>query len=218
MKINYKQRGNTMLGFIAGVVSGLVVAVIIAMIVTKASMPFTQKHTKQGKIAESASTASAESNDPNKPLYSTVSAPKVSAKASAKEHTPNTHAETKEAPRTVTRAEPVYQAPSDDDPIADKIKQKSTTPAAHKFDDRGDEKWTYMLQTNAYRDQAEAQNERARLALSGFESKISETNISGTLLYRVRIGPFPSLDAMNQMRNKLSDSGVNAAVVRIPKQ
>lgn len=207
MKSLHQQRGGTIVGFIAGVITGLVIAVVIAMIVTKASIPFSQKQSKQGKIAEAAA-SSAAPLDPNKPLYGSASSAKTSAKATA--HTP---------PQTVQKpavTEPTKSAT--DDPIAAVIRKKSAESApAHKLDANGDDKWTYLLQTNAYRESAEAQNERARLALSGFEARISETTINGTRLYRVRLGPFANLDAMNKMRSKLSDNGINAAVVRIPK-
>ena len=36
-------------------------------------------------------------------------------------------------------------------------------------------------------------------------------------LHRVRVGPFGQLEGMNKVRGKLSDNGVDAAVVRIAK-
>lgn len=213
----HKQRGGTVIGFIAGLIAGLTIAVIIAMVVTKTAIPFSQKHSRQGKISEAAS-ASGPTSDPNKPLYGSASVVKESAKASATASVSELPRRAEAPTQTAVQVEPVKQVTTSDDPIADKIRQKSATPpSVQKMETGGDDKWTYLLQTNAYREPAEAQNERARLALSGFEAKISETTINGTKLYRVRLGPFATVDAMNAARSKLSDSGVSAAVVRIPK-
>ncbi len=216
MKTLHQQRGGTIVGFIAGVITGLVIAVVIAMVVTKASIPFSQKHTKQGKIAEAATASMAASLDPNKPLYGSASSAKDAVKPSA---SASAKTSTHTAPETVQKSAVVEPSKSTaDDPIAAVIRKKSAESGpAHKLEANADDKWTYLLQTNAYRESAEAQNERARLALSGFEARVSETTINGTRLYRVRLGPFANLDAMNKMRSKLSDNGINAAVVRIPK-
>ena len=57
----------------------------------------------------------------------------------------------------------------------------------------------------------------AKLALLGFEARISERPSDNGTLYRVRVGPFGQLDTMNRMRGKLTDNGVDVAVVRTPK-
>ena len=36
-------------------------------------------------------------------------------------------------------------------------------------------------------------------------------------LYRVRVGPFADVESMNRARARLSDNGVDVAVVRVPK-
>ena len=80
-----------------------------------------------------------------------------------------------------------------------------------------DDNWIYFLQVGAFREQTEAESAKARLALMGFEAKISERQADTGSLYRVRIGPFNQLETMNRIRGKLSDNGVNAAVVRAAK-
>ncbi|MFD2274115.1 SPOR domain-containing protein [Undibacterium arcticum] len=60
-------------------------------------------------------------------------------------------------------------------------------------------------------------NTRAKLALLGFEAQISERPSDSGSLYRVRIGPFGQIETMNRIRGKLSESGVDVAVVRSPK-
>ena len=83
--------------------------------------------------------------------------------------------------------------------------------------DNADDKWTYFLQAGAFRDQADAENSKAKLALAGFEASISDKGSDANGLYRVRIGPFNQLEAMNRVRGKLSDNGIDVAVVRVAK-
>lgn len=80
-----------------------------------------------------------------------------------------------------------------------------------------DEKWIYYLQAGAFRGAADADSLRAKLALLGFDARVSEHSTDTGTLYRVRIGPFGKMETMNRIRGKLSDNGVDVAVVRIGK-
>lgn len=80
-----------------------------------------------------------------------------------------------------------------------------------------DDKPVYFLQAGAYKEQADAESARARLALIGVESRINEGTVDNATLYRVRIGPFGQIEAMNRARAKLAENGVEVAVVRTNK-
>ena len=86
-----------------------------------------------------------------------------------------------------------------------------------KVEAAADDKYTYYLQTGAFKEQADAESARARLALIGFEAKISEKNSDTGTLYRVRTGPYPNAEAMNRQRAKLSENGVDVAIVKTLK-
>jgi cell division protein FtsN len=218
----FTQRGGTILGFIAGLIVGLVIAVIVAIVVTKSSAPFSNKQGNQGKISEP---TAVQAVDPNKPLYGNRDAAKEAAKSFSKEDEPKTDATTGvkidgktravEEPKKETRAEPKKDVKLDDR-LAEKQKKAEAAKEAAK-NDAADDKWTYYLQTSAFRVAADAESARARLALSGFEARVSETSTQGSPLYRVRMGPFSSIETMNRVRSRLSDNGVDAAVVRVPK-
>jgi cell division protein FtsN len=105
----------------------------------------------------------------------------------------------------------VVEKSTTDKAAADKSKDASAKP------DSAEDKWTYYLQVGAFRDQAEADSTKAKLALQGFEAQVSERPSENGVLYRVRVGPFNQVEAMNKVRSKMSDSGVDVAVVRIPK-
>lgn len=76
----------------------------------------------------------------------------------------------------------------------------------------------YFLQVGSYRTQADAEQQRARLAFQGFESKVTQRDAGGTTYYRVRIGPFTKFEDMNTTRQRLSEAGVDTAVIRFTKQ
>lgn len=82
----------------------------------------------------------------------------------------------------------------------------------------GDANTGYFLQVGAYKTAADAEQQRARLAFQGFESKVSQRDAGGVTYFRVRIGPFSKFDEMNATRQRLSDAGIDTAVIRFTKQ
>ena len=76
----------------------------------------------------------------------------------------------------------------------------------------------YFLQVGAYKTAADAEQQRARLAFQGFESKVSQRDAGGVTYFRVRIGPFSKFEDMNATRQRLSDAGIDTAVIRFSKQ
>jgi cell division protein FtsN len=203
--INYskKQAGGTFLGIIIGLIIGLAIAVVVAVTITKTSMPFLNKSNKQEKSTE---LTPGQVADPNKPMYGNKDAAKEAAKDFAKEGAPASDAK-----------------PGSDKPVVEKepvdTKDKATAAKSDAAATAGatDEKWEYFLQAGAFRDQADAESVKGKLALQGFEATISERSSDNGTLFRVRLGPFNQLDAMNRMRGKLSENGIDVAVVRIPK-
>lgn len=73
----------------------------------------------------------------------------------------------------------------------------------------------YWLQAGAFSEEREADNLRARIALTGLEAHVRAVNIpdKGTL-YRVRLGPYQSLDNANRIKTTLSQNGVGTAIIR----
>lgn len=82
----------------------------------------------------------------------------------------------------------------------------------------GDANTGYFLQVGAYKTAADAEQQRARLAFQGFESKVSQRDAGGVTYFRVRIGPFAKFEDMNATRQRLSDAGIDTAVIRFTKQ
>ncbi|THF65112.1 SPOR domain-containing protein [Pseudothauera rhizosphaerae] len=71
------------------------------------------------------------------------------------------------------------------------------------------------LQVGAFEDPSEADNLKARLALSGIEASAQRGQTAdGRIVHRVRIGPFVKPEDMAPMRSRLAEGGFTATVVR----
>ncbi|MBR8056007.1 SPOR domain-containing protein [Burkholderia dolosa] len=101
---------------------------------------------------------------------------------------------------------------------ASKPTSSTTAAAAAKPPSANDANTGYFLQVGAYKTEGDAEQQRARLGFQGFESKVSKRDVSGVTYYRVRVGPFSKFEDMNSARQRLSDAGVDTAVIRFTKQ
>jgi cell division protein FtsN len=202
------QGGGTVIGFILGLIVGLGIALGVAVTIQKIPVPYLNKLGKPDKAPE---LTPAQAADPNKPLYGNKEAVKEAAKDFAKE---GDAAQAEAGKDKVKPADAVRPADA-----AKPAEAKDLKTVAAKPPEAGpaDEKWIYYLQAGAFRDQVDADSTKARLALAGFEASISERSSESGMLYRVRIGPFNQVEAMNRARAKLSDSGMDVAVIKIAK-
>ena len=75
----------------------------------------------------------------------------------------------------------------------------------------------YWLQTGSFRNQDEAQRQKAMLAMQGLEALISEREVDGSNVWRVRVGPYKAQEEVNQVRTRLQSAGLSATVIRINK-
>lgn len=217
------QAGGTVMGVIIGLIIGLSIAVWVAMTILKTPLPFVDKLGKQTKPA-------GELGDPNKTLpggarerRERMADPEQAEAAGTQLSKPAppalvaapAPAPAKKAPEPVAASE----LPSKP-PVVERSRLEKnlvvTTPAEQAAAG-ADEKFTYYLQAGAFRELADAESTKARLALMGVAASVAERRSELGSLYRVRIGPFTEVDAMNRARTRLSDNGVDAAVVRVPK-
>lgn len=73
------------------------------------------------------------------------------------------------------------------------------------------------LQVGAFENPNEADNLKARLALSGIQASAQRTQLpDGRVVHRVRVGPFSKPEDMNPMRSRLAEAGFSASVSRNP--
>ena len=74
----------------------------------------------------------------------------------------------------------------------------------------------YFIQAGSFQNPAEADNQKARLAILGFESSVEPANLpdKGTW-YRVRMGPYTKVEEINRVRAMLAQNGIDASLVKI---
>jgi cell division protein FtsN len=74
---------------------------------------------------------------------------------------------------------------------------------------------TYWLQAGAFADEKDADNLKAKIALSGLEASVKAAEIPNKgVLHRVRLGPYQSLEDANRIKASLSSSGIGTTLIR----
>lgn len=126
--------------------------------------------------------------------------------------TANAASAVKKPTQTLANNEPPKPATAIPAPGAKPAQGSAAAPTA------ADANTGYFLQVGAYKTSSDAEQQRARLAFQGFESKVSQRDAGGVTYYRVRIGPFGKFDEMNSTRQRLSDAGIDTAVIRFTRQ
>lgn len=203
-----RQQGGTVTGLIVGLIIGLLVAVGVAMTIMKTPLPFVDKIGRQSQPA-------GELGDPNKTLQGGARERRERLEADV---APQRAAPAADAPAPAPAPAPQAEkgAPVPSVPPANTAAPAATAAPAGAAPAAG-EGFTYYLQAGAFREQADAEATKGRLAMMGVAASIAERKSELGTLYRVRVGPFNDVDTMNRARARLSDNGVDAAVVRVPK-
>jgi cell division protein FtsN len=239
----HRQAGGTVLGVIVGLIVGLAIAVVVAVMITKSTLPFTNKQAQPERAAGVAGGQIADPNKPlygnKEPAREAAKAfaPAAPATPGADGAEPTAVAEPKAAALDQARDKAARDKVASDKTASDKTAAaidkaiadakaaaRSTPKSGERAspDDRSEaaqpdpnaEKWIYFLQAGAFREAGDAENAKAKLALMGFEANITERPSDTGSLFRVRVGPFNQLEVMTRARSKLSDNGVDVAVVR----
>lgn len=201
----YRQQGGTTAGLIIGLIIGLLIAVGIAMTIMKTPLPFIDKI---GKPLQSGG----DLGDPNKSLQGSARESRDTASNNGESSTapPPPVVEPKRSPSSAPSSAPTP-------PANPRQNEKPVTSAAPESTSAGSSGFTYYLQAGAFRERQDAEATKARLALMGVAATIAERKSELGTLYRVRVGPFDDVEGMNRARVRLSDNGVDAAVVRAQK-
>jgi cell division protein FtsN len=201
-----------LLGMIIGLLLGIVISLAVALWLNRLANPFVEK----GKTVEpTPKIAPAQPPPPSE----AAKAAEQAAKGKAAAEKP---AKAGERPRFEfyqilpgekdageKEARPAPKAPPAPPPVA--AAKPGSSPSAPK--PHGGE--VYWLQAGAFAEEKEADNLKAKIAFTGLEATVRSVNIpeKGTL-YRVRLGPYQSLDDANRIKAALSQNGVGAAIIR----
>ncbi len=199
------QHGGFIVGLIAGLLIGLALALGVALYVTKVPIPFINKVPQRTAEQDAAEAERNRNWDPNTPLHGKKPAPAASGAGV-------TVAPAASGPATGT-ARP---APDGRDPAAI-LGGGPARPGPDLSTTGASEAFVYFVQVGAYARTEEAEAQRAKLAIQGFESKITEREQSGRTMYRVRVGPFVQRAEAEKVKETLDGAGMVSALVRVQK-
>ena len=104
-------------------------------------------------------------------------------------------------------AAPTPDNRSSDDPLGD----LAASAASHA------EAFQYFVQAGAFVSSADAEGQRAKLALGGFDPVISQRDQEGKVIYRVRLGPFETKNQAEQVQTQLKSSKIESALIRVQR-
>lgn len=75
---------------------------------------------------------------------------------------------------------------------------------------------SYFLQVGAFQNEADADNQKAKLALLGIEAIVQTAEIPEKgIWHRVRVGPFADLDQINKARSQLTVNGFSSDLIKV---
>ncbi len=233
MQLN-PQRGGTLMGFILGLVLGLGVALAVAVYVTKVPTPFSNKNQTRTSDQEAKENEKNKDWNPNSVLQAKPPAevPSAAGKPVAEPGaenaaTANATSNTTAAPATpnaptVTPVKPAADAKAEPrpavttDPLMDLAKSKSALSTPADAASSADQ-FEYVLQVGAFRTNADADSQKAKLAAMGLDAKVSERDQAGRSVFRVRLGPFADKAAAEKVRTRLESSGIENTLVRVQR-
>ncbi len=214
MKESKDQKGGFVLGMIVGLLLGLAIALGVALYVAKVPIPFVDKVPQRSNEADAAEAKANKDWNPNanlpgagknapRPAASGVVAPPPLA-----------------AQPTVAASAPAAKAST---PVITPAATPSATPAAiakpsassataESGKDAG--AFVFFVQAGAFTQASDAEQQRARLAMQGFNAKVYERASSDRTVFRVRIGPFEQAADADALVTQVQGAGMEAAVVR----
>jgi cell division protein FtsN len=218
------QLGGTVVGFLAGLLVGLGLALAVAVYVTKVPVPFVDRGVSRKPTQDAIEAEKNRNWNPNAGL--------AGAKPAApKADTPAPEEGAVKAEGTAPAPKPAAPAPSapppaaSSDPLGDLARSRTQgsapapAPVAAAPATSGAEAdaFMYFVQAGAFRTAADAEAQRAKLAMLGFDAKVSEREQAGQTVYRVRTGPHRAKTDADATQAKLAGNGIDAALVRVQR-
>ncbi|HUF79660.1 MAG TPA: SPOR domain-containing protein [Burkholderiales bacterium] len=181
-----RSSGGFLLGMFVGLFIGLTVSLMVAFYLNKSTIPFLTAKKPADREA-------------------------VAAKPPAMAGLPGGQAP------AVSAEKPKFDfykiLPGQEEPVSEKELRERMRSARSQQEFPKD---VYFIQAGSFQNPADADNQKARLAILGFESSVEPANLpdKGTW-YRVRLGPYNKLDEINRIRQALAQNNIDASLVKI---
>lgn len=220
----HRGTGGTLLGVFIGLVLGLGLAAGVAYYLMRAGSPFPVTTGARETPRDPAKLARSDKQDRPEPaadkprfdFYKILPGAEESKAAPDAKKSPDRlvagEAKDKAAPKS---AEKPPDKPADKAAATatatDKLAAVAPAPAtaASKPGDR------FWLQAGSFTTEADAENLKARLAMSGWQANVQPGTLTDkTVRFRVRIGPYDNTDELNRIRTDLTRNGFDVAVIK----
>ncbi len=225
-----RQGGGTFLGFLLGMLFGLAVALGVAVYITKMPLPFMNKNLPRS-AEDPADAKKMKEWDPNAGLPGRQTKPEAAPPSDA----PAAPAAPAEVAAPATPAAAAAPPAKSADPLGELARSRAEAPAPASAPSSAParpaapavaasspavastEPFQYFVQAGAYRSLEDAEQQRAKLSLMGLQSKLSERDQAGRMVYRVRLGPFERREEADKARDSLVGNNIEAVVVRLQR-
>ncbi len=126
-----------------------------------------------------------------------------------------------EAANPAGSATPGGTTSASSDPLGDLVKARTGSRPESKPDTlssgSGVDPFSYFIQAGAFRTPEDAEQQRAKLSLLGFQARVTEREQSGRTVYRVRLGPFLKKEEADKTKERLDAYAVETALVRVQR-
>jgi cell division protein FtsN len=182
--------GGFMLGMFVGVIAGLAVSLAIAFYLNKTPVPFLTAKPKQSEKDAAAGKPPAVAGMPQGAVAA--------------------------APAEKPKFDFYKILPGQEEPVSERELRDRMKSGRGQQEGPKD---VYFIQAGSFQNPADADNQKARLAILGFESSVEPAHLpdKGTW-YRVRLGPYSKLDEINRIRQALAQNNIDASLVKIKEQ
>ena len=215
-----KQRGGTLLGIIIGGVLGLAAALAVAVYVTKVPVPFLNKGQTRNAESDAAEAKKNKDWNPNLPLAGKNPARPSAATTGSAGTAPAAENPTDAVPSNSKSSTTTTKVTRSNDPLGDLAKARSAAKP-DKTDvavaPSGADPFKYFIQAGAFRTPEDAEQQRAKLSLMGYQARVTEREQSGRTVYRVRLGPFDKKDDADKAKEQLDSNAIETALVRVQR-
>lgn len=104
-----------------------------------------------------------------------------------------------------------YEMLPESEVVPPKVEEYTPGPVQQNF--------TYVVQSGSFRNQQDAERQRAQIAFQGLRASIQRIDLdNGSVWYRVNVGPFTSRSQMNSAVDKLVSLNIQPLVRKIPRE
>lgn len=232
-KSSSKSGGSTLFGIMVGLILGLFAAVAVALFVTKVPMPFVDKASRDPARTLLPDVRNAP--DPNIGLYgknalsdaTPMMPPPAPGSAPTQPAAPGTRggdslgdfiasltSGSRNAPPTpeTNSANTAATTPAPALAVIPGVTEPSTVEPSPQAS--AATQTQYFLQAGAFRSEQDAEGVKARILLLGMHVQVQKAQVGGSIINRVRVGPFNGIDDMNRARAQLGSEKIESTVVR----